>query len=176
MTKRRALLVAVLGVGLVGLALATVPLIGSLAPSAATGRPFLDVALRDIEPGQFKLVEWQGRPVAVVRTTPEMLKDLRAHTEKTLSHRTLPEEAVPAFVVHLASPKNCLLKHAPKGSDFFSGREWPGGFYDPCHFGEWDYAGRTLDLVKNLPKEMQLADLTAPKYEILANETVRLLH
>ena len=58
-----------------------VPFASSLAPSArakAAGGP-LEVDVSDIPPGGSKTVEWRGKPVWIIRRTPEMLAALQGH-------------------------------------------------------------------------------------------------
>ena len=60
------------GIGVVAVA---VPFLASLKPSAraqALGAP-IEVDVSKIEPGQRITVEWRGKPIYIVRRTPEAL-------------------------------------------------------------------------------------------------------
>src|SRR6476661_1795452 len=74
--KRRFLLTATtVGCG-VAAGAAAVPFVASMLPSErakAAGAP-VDVDLSKLEPGQRMIVEWRGKPVWIVRRTPEMVK------------------------------------------------------------------------------------------------------
>ena len=67
-------------------ALATaIPFVSTFSPSErakAAGGP-VEVDISDIPPGGVKTVEWRGKPVWVVRRTPEMLAALQGHDAET---------------------------------------------------------------------------------------------
>src|SRR3954466_16287534 len=91
--KRRFLLTATtVGCG-VAAGAAAVPFVASMLPSErakAAGAP-VEVDLAQLEPGQKMTVEWRGKPVWIVRRTPEMLKTLKADDERVAdpaSHRS----------------------------------------------------------------------------------------
>lgn len=169
MPARRALWSALLGlIGLGAVALG-VGAASSLGPSRAVVPPYIEVELRSIEPGSFVTVAVRSHPYAVVRVTPELVNDLRALTANTWSQRPVPEPSPRYFVFSLVSTnRGCGLVHAPKGKPPY-GREvvWLGGFYDPCHYGEWDYAGRAVR------RTLQLEDLATPKYSEFVPGTLR---
>lgn len=61
-----------------------VPFVASMLPSErakAAGAP-VEVDFGSLEPGQKMTVEWRGKPVWVVRRTPEMLRAVRADDER----------------------------------------------------------------------------------------------
>ena len=67
-------------IGAVGVGGAAVPFVKSWVPSAkarAAGAP-VRANIGKIEPGQMMIVEWRGKPVYVVRRTPEVLAQLAA--------------------------------------------------------------------------------------------------
>jgi ubiquinol-cytochrome c reductase iron-sulfur subunit len=76
-------------------ALATaVPFVASFAPSErvkATGGP-VEVDLSDIAPGGTKTVEWRGKPVWVVRRTPEMVAALKGHDGELVDPQSLRDQ------------------------------------------------------------------------------------
>src|SRR5215210_6006865 len=84
--KRRFLLTATtLASGAAGAA-AAVPFVASMLPSErakAAGAP-VEVDVSKLEPGQRMIVEWRGKPVWVVRRTPEMLKLVEADKERVV--------------------------------------------------------------------------------------------
>ena len=76
--KRRFLTLLTSGVGAVGAGFVATPFVLSMGPSAkarAAGAP-VEVDISRLEPGQMLTVEWQGKPVWVVRRTQEMLAAL----------------------------------------------------------------------------------------------------
>ena len=76
---RRGLLVATCAAGgVVGVATAGA-LVSTFQPSErakAAGAP-VEVDISDVKPGEMKVVEWRGKPVWIVRRTPEQLAALR---------------------------------------------------------------------------------------------------
>ncbi|MDH2915234.1 MAG: ubiquinol-cytochrome c reductase iron-sulfur subunit N-terminal domain-containing protein, partial [Gallionella sp.] len=80
-SKRRMLLAATAAAGGVAAAGAGAPFVLSLMPSErakAAGAP-VEVDISAIEPGTMISVEWQGKPVWIVRRTKEMLDLLAKH-------------------------------------------------------------------------------------------------
>jgi ubiquinol-cytochrome c reductase iron-sulfur subunit len=76
--RRRILVAAAAVVGGVGTVFTLVPFVKSMNPSAkaqAAGAP-VEVDISKLEPGQKINVEWRGKPVWVVKRTPEMLEAL----------------------------------------------------------------------------------------------------
>ncbi len=176
---RRQLLTVVTAVtGAIGVAFAATPFLASWKPSArakALGAP-VEIDASKLEPGAMLKVEWRGKPVWVLRRTPEMLKALAAAAPflldpesnasvqpayaKNESRASRPEYLVVLGVcTHLGcSP---LPKFAP--GDLTVSADWPGGFYCPCHGSKFDIAGRVW---KGVPAP---ANLTVPPYTFLAD-------
>jgi len=152
-----------------------------MVPAGAAGRapekssPSLEVRIDDMAPGAVKSFQWKGRPFMVVRTTSAMLDDLRAQTPYTWSERPIPDDGPAFFVFSATSPAPaCPLVHAPQGAPRYAPeRLWQGGLYDPCHFGEWDYAGRAIRQYLDQDEAMRRADLQVPAFE-LKGRTLRM--
>src|SRR5688572_23330823 len=82
--KRRFLLTTTTLASGVAAGAAAVPLVASMLPSErakAAGAP-VEVDVSRLEPGQKMVVEWRGKPVWIVRRTPEMLKMVKADEER----------------------------------------------------------------------------------------------
>jgi Rieske Fe-S protein len=160
MTKRKQLVVGIVSLLLLGGALAAYPFIASLSPSASRERPFIDVDITDIKPGGYRVVEILGYPAVVVRPSPQMRAALVDNARLTFNKTVLND--APVFVFRYYSPVHgCTLEHAPPGPRYSGEENWPGGFFDPCHYGAWDYAGRGLNLQEGAP---QVPDLTSPSF------------
>jgi ubiquinol-cytochrome c reductase iron-sulfur subunit len=154
------------GAGAVGGIGAAVPFVASFAPSdraRAAGAP-VEVDVSALKPGEKTVVEWRGKPVWILRRTPEMLESLK-NTESQVadpkSDRTQyptpdyaknpwrsrkPELFVAVGICsHLGcSPSDKLQPGAqPSLPD-----DWQGGFLCPCHGSTFDLAGRVY---KNKP-------------------------
>ncbi|MGE4110954.1 MAG: ubiquinol-cytochrome c reductase iron-sulfur subunit, partial [Burkholderiales bacterium] len=79
--KRQFLVAASTVAGGVAAGAGAVPFVASMFPSErakAAGAP-VEVDLSTIAPGERKTIEWQGKPVWIVRRTKEMLDTIRAN-------------------------------------------------------------------------------------------------
>jgi ubiquinol-cytochrome c reductase iron-sulfur subunit len=156
------------GAGAVGGAVAAVPFIASFQPSErakAAGAP-VEVDIGSLKPGERITVEWRGKPVWVVRRTPEQVASLK---------KTEPEVADPASkrnpgdITPMESCRNqwrsikpeilvtvgiCSHLGCSPTEKFVEGPQaslpdnWAGGFLCPCHGSTFDMAGRVF---KNKP-------------------------
>jgi ubiquinol-cytochrome c reductase iron-sulfur subunit len=155
--RRRFLVGATAAVGGVGLVGAAVPFVGSWNPSAkaeAAGAP-VTVNIAKIEPGQQITVEWRGKPVWIIRRTPEMLdnieklsdsmKDPQSEAEQQPAYasdvfRSIKPEI--AVLVGLCTHLGCVPSYRPEVAPSDLGEEWLGGLFCPCHGSRYDMAGR----------------------------------
>lgn len=171
-SRRRFLVGATAAVGAAGAVGAAVPFVASWTPSAkarAAGAP-VKADISKLEPGQQMTVEWRGKPVWLVRRTPEMLQeieqsaDLLADPESEKPeqpeyakniYRSINKEVV--ILVGICTHLGCSPQYQP---EVLPGEEI-GGFYCPCHGSKFDLAGRVFKGVpapKNLfvPPHMYL--------------------
>lgn len=146
-----------------------VPFVSSFAPSerARAMGAAVEVDISDIPPGGMKTVEWRGKPVWIVRRTPEMLAALGNHDAELADPNSQrdqqPEYAQNAtrsiepevFVaVGICTHLGCSPTRMPLGSINPSlPSDWPGGFFCPCHGSTFDGAGRVF---KNKPAPTNL--------------------
>ncbi|MBI3899159.1 MAG: ubiquinol-cytochrome c reductase iron-sulfur subunit [Gammaproteobacteria bacterium] len=181
--RRRRLLVATTGLGLVGAAFAATPFVKSMLPSArarAAGAP-VEVDISKLESGQLITVEWRGKPVWIVRRTPEMLESLKQDEGILADPQSTVVSQQPAYAknpgrsikpevlvlvgicTHLGcSPDKRLTAGATSGL----GDNWPGGFFCPCHGSKFDLAGRVF---KNVPAP---TNLVVPQHSYLSDSRV----
>ncbi|MBF8292362.1 MAG: ubiquinol-cytochrome c reductase, iron-sulfur subunit, partial [Steroidobacteraceae bacterium] len=78
--RRQLLTVATTLTGVVGVAFAAAPFLASWKPSArakALGAP-VEIDISKLEPGAMLKLEWRGKPLWVLRRTPEMIGKLDA--------------------------------------------------------------------------------------------------
>lgn len=157
-SRRRMLTMATTAVGAVGAGAWAVPFVGSLAPSEkakALGAP-VTVDISEIKPGDVKTVSWRGRPVWIMRRTPEMLATLEkmrgeladpdSRQPQQPDYVTGEARAIkPEYMVMLGvcthlgcSPKKRPIETAAPDV----GSDWQGGFFCPCHGSKFDFAGR----------------------------------
>ena len=167
--SRRILLAATAGVGaVVGLGVAT-PFVTSFMPSErakAAGAP-VEVDLSKIKAGEMITVEWQGKPVWILRRTPEMIAALSkndAALADPASERAVQPEYVKGaaraikdeFFVCLGVCTHLGCSPNPKfavGGESGMGEAWNGGFLCPCHGSQFDLAGRVF---KSMPAPTNL--------------------
>lgn len=158
--RRRFLLITTSGLGLVGMGFAAAPFVFSMNPSArarAAGAP-VEVDISRLEPGQMLRVEWRGKPVWILRRTPEMLATLPAIEARLADPRSEVEQQPPyaknphrsikpeiAVMVGICTHLGCspLAKLEP-GAASGLGDDWLGGFFCPCHGSAFDLAGRVF--------------------------------
>lgn len=155
---RRQLLVATSAVGgAIGVA-GAVPFVASLTPSErakAAGAP-VEADIGKLAPGEMMTVEWRGKPVWILRRTPEMLESLKKTdplvsdpgSEKPMQpeyakneYRSIKPEFLVAVGIctHLGCSPSSKFK---SGADSGLGDDWFGGFLCPCHGSTFDLAGR----------------------------------
>jgi ubiquinol-cytochrome c reductase iron-sulfur subunit len=164
--ERRTWIGITAGVGVVGGVAAAIPFVSTFAPSErarAAGAP-VQVDISGLKPGEKLTVEWRGKPVWIVRRTPEQLESLNkveAQLADPNSARTqypTPDYArnqwrsikKEVFVgVGICSHLGCSPtdKFAP-GPQPSLPDDWVGGFFCPCHGSTFDMAGRVF---KNKP-------------------------
>ncbi|UZJ44835.1 ubiquinol-cytochrome c reductase iron-sulfur subunit [Marinimicrobium sp. C6131] len=159
-TRRRVLTAATSVVGAVGVVGAAVPFVGSWNPSAkakAAGAP-VRANIGKMEPGQMITVEWRGKPVYIVRRTPEAIKGLKKVVERDLVRdpnseqpqqpeyaqnetRSIRDEFL--VLLGLCTHLGCAPLFRPEvGAADLGGEDWLGGFFCPCHGSKFDMAGR----------------------------------
>jgi len=149
--------------GAVGAGFLAVPFVRSFEPSErarAAGAP-VEVDISAIKPGEKLTVEWRGKPVWIVRRTPEQLaelpkldKELADPMSQRTTFATTPEFARNDWrslkkeylvVVGICSHLGCS-----PGDKFTPGpqpslpNDWQGGFLCPCHGSTFDMSGRVF--------------------------------
>lgn len=157
-SQRRKLLIATSGAGVVAAAATAVPFVASLTPSErarAAGAP-VEADVSALQPGDMMTVEWRGKPVWILRRTPDMLDGLEPIEAKLVDpasevpqqpdyaanrHRSINPEylVVIGICTHLGcSPSEKFAEGSAEGMP----ADWPGGFFCPCHGSIFDLAGR----------------------------------
>ncbi|MBV8123379.1 MAG: ubiquinol-cytochrome c reductase iron-sulfur subunit [Burkholderiaceae bacterium] len=163
---KRTWLIATGCAGAVGGVATAVPFVSSFAPSErakAAGAP-VEADISALQPGAKMTVEWRGKPVWIVRRTPEQLAALPkldpqlADPESDRKAYPIPEYAKnehrsikPEYLVvvgictHLGCSPSEKFQAGPQAS---LPDDWQGGFLCPCHGSTFDLAGRVF---KNKP-------------------------
>jgi ubiquinol-cytochrome c reductase iron-sulfur subunit len=181
-SSRRNLLLATTAAGGVAAVATAVPFVASLTPSerAKAAGASVEADISKLAPGEKMVVKWRGKPVWILRRTPEMLASLDKISERlsdpTSERLQQPEYAKnvnrskePEYLVvvgictHLGcSPSNKLKRGGEEGML----ADWPGGFLCPCHGSQFDLAGRVF---KNMPAP---SNLEVPKHKYLSATTI----
>ena len=181
--RRRMLTTVTTGVGLVGAGALAVPFVASMAPSArakAAGAP-VEVDISQLSEGQMLAVEWRGKPVWIIRRTPEMLEDLAQIREKLSDPDSEVETQQPAYaknkyrsikpelmvVLGVCTHLGCApTKKFEQGKASGVSDDWVGGFFCPCHGSSFDLAGRVY---RNVPAP---TNLEVPPHSFLSDDRV----
>lgn len=184
---RRGLLVATAAMGgVAGLATAGA-LVSTFQPSErakAAGAP-VEADISNLKPGEMAVVEWRGKPVWLLRRTPEMMAELlkledkladpaskKSYTMELPSYcdkhtRSRPEHKDILIAVGICPHLGCS-----PSSKFQAGAQpslpddWAGGFLCPCHGSTFDLAGRVF---KNKPSP---ANLDVPRHMYLSDTRI----
>jgi ubiquinol-cytochrome c reductase iron-sulfur subunit len=161
--KRRKILTGATSVvGAAGATFLAVPFLSSWQPSEkakAAGAP-VDVDVSKLQPGQMVTVSWRGKPVWVVRRTPEMLNRLGL-SDAQLRDPASEESIQPEYcqnatrairdeyliVVGICTHLGCAPLYRPAIGSPDVGKDWQGGFFCPCHGSRFDLAGRVFQSV-----------------------------
>jgi ubiquinol-cytochrome c reductase iron-sulfur subunit len=160
---KRTWIIASTCAGVVGAGAAAVPFVASFQPSerARAAGAAVEADIGGLKPGEKMTVEWRGKPVWIVRRTPEQLaelpkvdKELADPESMRTNFATTPEYArndwrsikkeylvVVGICSHLGcSPSDKFVQGAqPSLPD-----DWKGGFLCPCHGSTFDMSGRVF--------------------------------
>ena len=157
-TKRRRFLVnSTSVVAAVGAGFVAVPFLASWMPSERAknaGAP-VEIDISKMQEGQLVIVEWQSKPVWIVKRSAKTLSDLVTLDDK-LSDPASAEEQQPAYaqnanrsirpeisvLVGLCTHLGCSPTFRPDIAAADLGGDWLGGFFCPCHSSKFDLAGR----------------------------------
>jgi ubiquinol-cytochrome c reductase iron-sulfur subunit len=182
--KRRFLTGMTAGFAAVGAAFAVVPFVKSMTPSARArnaGAP-VTIDFSKLKMGQMVKIEWRGRPVVLLRRTPEMLAGLQevtgllADPDSLISSQpgyaqndTRSDESQKELLVMLSVCTHLGCSPGEKltvGPDPDMGSDSKGGFFCACHGSKFDLAGRVY---KNVPAN---ANMEVPPYRFISDTVI----
>ncbi|MGD9772599.1 ubiquinol-cytochrome c reductase iron-sulfur subunit [Diaphorobacter sp.] len=166
-SSKRTWLIASGCAGAVGGAAAVVPFVSTFQPSekAKAAGAAVEVDVSTLNPGEKVVVEWRGKPVWIVKRTPEQLAELSALDDQLADPKSLrnPAEFTPEYARNewrsikpeiLVAVGICTHLGCSPVDKFVQGAQpslpddWKGGFLCPCHGSTFDMAGRVF---KNKP-------------------------
>lgn len=167
--RRRFLTLTTAVVGGAGVVAAAWPFLASLKPSErakALGAP-VTIDISKLEPGVKLTTAWRGRPIWVIKRTPDMLEGLKNTPTDALRDPNSEEKQQPDYVkgetrsikpeilvmvgtcTHLGCSPTFRPDHPAPEVD----ANWQGGFYCPCHGSKFDISGRVY---KGVPAPLNL--------------------
>lgn len=124
------------------------------AKAKAMGAP-VEVDISKLEPGQMMVENWRGKPVWILRRSPEVVEALSG-LNNVLSDPESEDEQQPEYaknlyrsikpeylvVTGICTHLGCSPKHYAPDRPNDLGDDWVGGFFCPCHGSKFDLAGR----------------------------------
>jgi len=156
----------------------------SATPDSSASSGPVEIELSELLPGQLRLAAWKGKPIWLLKRTPEMTRSLDSAALLArlvdANANATPDSAgrEPAYArnpqrsirpdlfvgIALCPHAGCIpvarLKAGPRADD---PENWPGGFACQCHFATFDLAGRVFKdkptpLNIEVPRHMYLSD------------------
>ncbi len=179
---KRTWLIASGCMGAVGGAAVAVPFVSSFQPSerARAAGASVEVDISELKPGEKLTVEWRGKPVWIIKRTPEQVAELPKNDALLADPKSLrkPDEFTPEYARNehrsikpeiMVAVGICTHLGCSPSDKFVPGPQpslpdtWTGGFLCACHGSTFDLAGRVY---KNkpapdnleVPPHMYLAD------------------
>nr|WP_315465364.1 ubiquinol-cytochrome c reductase iron-sulfur subunit [uncultured Rhodoferax sp.] len=166
-SSKRTWLIATGCAGAVGGVSTAIPFVSTFQPSerAKAAGAAVEVDIAGLQPGEKVTVEWRGKPVWIVRRTPEQVAALAGSDALLADPKSerKPSELTPEYArnegrsikpeifvaVGICSHLGCSPsdKFQP-GAQPSLPDNWAGGFLCPCHGSTFDMAGRVF---KNKP-------------------------
>lgn len=180
-SSKRTWLIASGCAGAVGGIATAVPFVSSFNPSekAKAAGAAVEVDISDLKPGEKITAEWRGKPIWILRRTPEQIAELPQldgqladpKSERTAyptpayaknETRSIKPEVlvVIGICTHLGCSPTDKLQPGPQPS---LPDDWKGGFLCPCHGSTFDLAGRVF---KNKPAP---DNLEVPAHQYLSD-------
>lgn len=183
--RRRFLIGATSAVGAVGVGYAAVPFVQSWQPSAkakTAGAPVV-ADFSKLEVGQRMTVEWRGKPVWLVRRSPEMMATLDKDKDQ-LRDPDSNESKQPAYakneyrcresrkellvLIGICTHLGCVPLYRPEVAPADLGADWLGGFFCPCHGSKYDLSGRVF---QGVPAPL---NLEVPPYYYMSDSLIKI--
>ena len=168
--------------GAVGGVATAVPFVSTFQPSerAKAAGAAVEVDISALKPGEKVTVEWRGKPVWIIKRTPEQLAELPKLDGQLADPKSerKPAELTPEYArnearsikpeifvgVGICSHLGCSPsdKFQP-GAQPSLPDDWKGGFLCPCHGSTFDMAGRAFKNkpaphILEVPPHMYLSD------------------
>jgi ubiquinol-cytochrome c reductase iron-sulfur subunit len=180
--RRRFLVASTSVVAAVGAGFVAVPFVSSWMPSERAknaGAP-VEVDISKLEAGRLMIVEWQSKPVWIVKRTEKTLADLttldpglRDPASENVdqqpgyaqnANRSIKPEIL--VLVGICTHLGCSPTFRPDIAAADLGADWLGGFFCPCHSSKFDLAGRVY---QGVPAP---TNLVVPPHKYLSDNVI----
>ncbi len=156
--RRRFLVASTSVVAAVGAGFVAVPFLSSWMPSERAknaGAP-VEVDISKLEQGRLLIVEWQSKPVWIVKRSDKTLSDLVTLNDNLRDPASENVDQQPSYaqnenrsikpdvlvLVGICTHLGCSPTFRPDIAAADLGADWLGGFFCPCHSSKFDLAGR----------------------------------
>jgi ubiquinol-cytochrome c reductase iron-sulfur subunit len=180
--RRRFLVASTSVVGAVGAGFVAVPFLSSWSPSERAknaGAP-VEVDVSKLSEGQMMTVEWQSKPVWIVKRSEKTLADLTKNDDRLRDPKSENVDQQPAYaqnanrsikpeilvLVGICTHLGCSPTFRPDIGPADLGKDWLGGFFCPCHSSRFDLAGRVF---QGVPAP---TNLVVPPHKYLSDNVI----
>ena len=181
--RRRFLVASTSVVAAVGAGFVAVPFVSSWMPSERAknaGAP-VEVDISKVAEGQMLTVEWQSKPVWIVKRSEKTLSDLPTIDGDLRDPASENIDQQPAYaqnanrsikpeilvLVGICTHLGCSPTFRPDiGAADLGGESWLGGFFCPCHSSKFDLAGRVY---QGVPAP---TNLVVPPHKYLSDNVI----
>jgi ubiquinol-cytochrome c reductase iron-sulfur subunit len=181
--RRRFLVTSTSVVAAVGAGFVAVPFVSSWMPSERAknaGAP-VEIDISKMSEGQMVTVEWQSKPVWIVRRSQKTLEDLKKNDATLRDPSSEVVDQQPAYaqneyrsikpetlvLVGICTHLGCSPTFRPDiGAADLGGDSWLGGFFCPCHSSKFDLAGRVF---QGVPAP---TNLVVPPHKYLSDNVI----
>lgn len=181
--RRRFLVASTSVVAAVGAGFVAVPFVSSWMPSERAknaGAP-VEVDISKVAEGQMLTVEWQSKPVWIVKRSEKTLSDLTTIDGSLRDPASDNVDQQPAYaqnanrsikpeilvLVGICTHLGCSPTFRPDiGAADLGGESWLGGFFCPCHSSKFDLAGRVF---QGVPAP---TNLVVPPHKYLSDNVI----
>ena len=180
--RRRFLVASTSVVSAVGAGFVAVPFLSSWMPSERAknaGAP-VEVDISKMQEGQRLVVEWQSKPVWIVKRSAKTLADLTQLDSNLRDPASENVDQQPAYaqnasrsvkpeilvLVGICTHLGCSPTFRPDIAAADLGADWLGGFFCPCHSSKFDLAGRVY---QGVPAP---TNLVVPPHKYLSDNVI----
>jgi ubiquinol-cytochrome c reductase iron-sulfur subunit len=180
--RRRFLVTSTSVVAAVGAGFVAVPFVSSWMPSERAknaGAP-VEVDISKLEEGRMMVVEWQSKPVWIVKRSQKTLSELTSLDSNLRDPASENVDQQPAYaqnanrsikpeilvLVGICTHLGCSPTFRPEIGPADLGADWMGGFFCPCHSSKFDLAGRVF---QGVPAP---TNLVVPPHKYLSDNVI----